>query len=94
LLKKDLELLTNFHLNTIKRLQALPNRTATAAVYLLLGATLILAEIYKRQLSLLFSIAKCTNTSIKNVAWRQASLGLENSFFYKNCQYPAHVQAS
>jgi hypothetical protein len=34
--KKDLELLTNFHLNTIKRLQALPNRTATAAVYLLL----------------------------------------------------------
>ena len=36
LLKKDLELLTNFHLNTIKRLQALPNRTATAAVYLLL----------------------------------------------------------
>jgi hypothetical protein len=43
LLKKDLELLTNFHLNTIKRLQALPNRTATAAVYLLLGATPILA---------------------------------------------------
>ena len=34
LLKKDLELLTNFHLNTIERLQALPNRTATVQHYI------------------------------------------------------------
>jgi hypothetical protein len=81
--KKDLELLTNFHLNTINRLQALPNRTATAAVYLLLGATPIIAKIHKRQLSLLFSIATCTNTSIRNVAWRQAAVESENRFFIK-----------
>ena len=83
LLKKDLELLTNFHLNTIKRLQALPNRTATATVYLLFGATPIIAETHKRQLSLLFSIATCTNTSIRNVAWKQAALGSEHIFFTK-----------
>ena len=82
-ISKDLELLTNFHLNTIKGLQALPNTTATAAVYLLLGATPIIAEIHKRQLSLLFSIATCTNTSIRNVAWRQAAIKSENSFFKK-----------
>ena len=76
------KVITNFHLNTIKRLQALlPNRTATAAVYLLLETIPIIAEIHKRQLSLLFSIATCTNTSIRNVAWRQAALGLLKKTF-------------
>ena len=59
------------------------HRTATAAVYLLLGATPIIAKIHKRQLSLLFSIATCTNTSIRNVAWRQAAVESENRFFIK-----------
>lgn len=67
LLTKDLNLLTNVHLNTIKRFQAFPSRTATAAVYLLLRATSIIAEIHKRHMSLLFSIATCT---FRNVVWR------------------------
>lgn len=39
-----------FHLNTIKRLQALPTRTATATLYLILGAITIIAEIHQIQL--------------------------------------------
>ncbi|CAC5407968.1 unnamed protein product [Mytilus coruscus] len=54
---KDTVALCSFHLSTLKHIQSLPNRTATSAVYLLLGALPITAELHKRQLSLLHSIA-------------------------------------
>ena len=37
LLKKHLKLLNDFYLDTLRKLQALPNRTSNAAVLLLLG---------------------------------------------------------
>ena len=83
LLNKDLALLTNFHLNTLKQLQSLPARTATPIVYLLLGALPISAELHKRQLSLLYSIAISDNKSMKQIACRQASTNNPSSFFVK-----------
>jgi len=50
---KDLTALHSFHLSTLKHIQSLPNRTATSAIYLLLGILPINAELHKRQLSLL-----------------------------------------
>lgn len=80
---KDINLLTSFHLNTLKRLQSLPSRTATSAVYLLLGVLPCIAEIHKRQLSLLYSIAMCENSSIKEIALRQLNAGNPSSFFVR-----------
>ncbi|VDI09308.1 Hypothetical predicted protein [Mytilus galloprovincialis] len=54
---------------------------ATSAVYLLLGALPITAELHKRQLSLLHSIAMSHNNSIREIAWRQHTAGRPNSFF-------------
>ncbi|CAC5416003.1 unnamed protein product [Mytilus coruscus] len=68
---KDIIALCSFHLSTLKHIQSLPNRTATSAVYLLLGALPITAELHKRQLSFLHSIAMSHNNSIREIAWRQ-----------------------
>ncbi|CAC5400934.1 unnamed protein product [Mytilus coruscus] len=62
---KDMASLCSFHLSTLKHLQSLPNRTATSAVYLLVGALPIAAEIDKRQLSLLNSIDMSDNIFIR-----------------------------
>ena len=64
LLKKHLKLLNDFHLDTLRKLQALPNRTLNAAVLLLLGALPLEAELDKRHLSLLFSCLKSGNTKL------------------------------
>ncbi|CAC5414819.1 unnamed protein product [Mytilus coruscus] len=70
-----------FRLSSLKHIQSLPNRTATSAVYLLLGALPITAELHKRQLSLLHSIAMSHNNSIREIAWRQHTAGRPKSFF-------------
>ncbi|VDI58367.1 Hypothetical predicted protein [Mytilus galloprovincialis] len=77
---KDMVSLCSFHLSTLKHLQSLPNRTATSAVYLLVGALPIAAEIHKRQLSLLHSIAMSDNMSIREIARRQHISGKPTSF--------------
>jgi hypothetical protein len=61
----------------------LPVRTATSAVYLLLGALPIEAELHKRQLSLLYSILASENTKLKNLMERQLTVNKNNpeSFF-------------
>ena len=79
--KKDIELLSSFHLGTLKRIQSLPSRTATAAVYLLLGQLPIEAELHKRQLSLLHAIAISDNCSLKEIASTQYTVGRPTSFF-------------
>ena len=74
-----------FHKNSLKMIQSLPERTATAAVYLLLGALPVEAEIHKKQLSLLHSILDSDNNRIKEVLNRQISVNFDNkdSFFYR-----------
>ena len=68
-----------------RNIQSLPERTATAAVYLLLGALPVEAEIHKKQLSLLHSILDSDNRRIKEVLHRQIALNVDNkdSFFYR-----------
>ena len=48
--QKQLDILSRLHTKTLRNFQALPTRTATCAVFLLLGALPINAEIHRRQL--------------------------------------------
>ena len=86
--KSHITTLEKFHKNSLRIIQSLPERTATAAVYLLLGAVPIEAEIHKRQLSLLHAILNSDNRRIKEVLGRQISVNFDNkdSFFYKIIQ--------
>ena len=62
-------------------IQSLPERTATAAVYLFLGTL----PIHKKQLSLLHGILSSDNKKIGEVLDRQISVNFDNkdSFFYR-----------
>ena len=73
--------LHRFHISTLRRLQALPERTASSVVQLLLGELPIQAEIHKRQLSLLHSIVISKNFRIKGLMARQVALQCQRSFF-------------
>ncbi|VDI70276.1 Hypothetical predicted protein [Mytilus galloprovincialis] len=75
--------LEQFHLKTLRCFQSLPIRTSSAAVYMLIGALPIEAELHKRQLSLLYSILASENTKLKNVMERQMTINAGNadSFF-------------
>ena len=86
--KSHITTLEKFHKNSLRKIQSLPERTATAAVYLLLGAVPTEAEIHERQLSLLHAILNSDNRRIKEVLDRQISVNLDNkdSFFYKIIQ--------
>ena len=72
-------------LNSLRIIQSLPERTATVAVYLLLGAVPTEAEIYKRQLSLLHAILNSDNRRIKGVLDRQISVNFDNKDSF-SCQ--------
>ena len=78
----QISILTKFHINNLRRFQSLPIRTATSAVYLLLGALPIEAELHKRHLSLLFNILTSTNTTIKDLSARQIAINLDNKHSY------------
>ena len=78
----QLNLLSKFHVNTLKRFQALPTRTTTCAVHLLLGALPIEAELHKRQLSLLYNILVSSNETITELSERQIAVNLDNPLNY------------
>ena len=50
ILKKHLKLLSDFHMDTLRKLQALPSRTSNAAVLLLLGALPLEAELDEKNI--------------------------------------------
>ena len=77
------------HISTLKRIQSLPERTAFSVVQLLLGALPVVAEIHKRQLSLLYSIVNSRNDRIKGLMARQLSLQHHKSF---SREYSTDVQ--
>ena len=81
----QLSILSKFHLKNLRNFQSLPLRTATAAVYLLLGALPLEGEIHQRQLSFLYNILSCDNHTIQNLVDRQNVLNSDNpnSFFGK-----------
>ena len=70
---------------TLRNFQTLPTRAATCAVFLLLGALPIDAEIHRRQLSFVHSILACDNSTIQGLTDRQLIMNFDNphSFFCK-----------
>ena len=76
--QKQLDILSRSHTKTLRNLQALPTRTATCAVFLLLGALPIEAEIHRRQLSFVHSILVCDNSTIQGLTDRQLIMNLDN----------------
>ena len=76
--------------------QSLPIRVATCAVYLLLGALPLEAELHKIQLGLLYNILISDNETVKELTERQIAVNLDNrlSYFSKvqdlldQCQLP------
>lgn len=74
--------LTRFHVQVLRKLQSLPDRTATGIVYLLLGALPVEAEIHKRQLSFLYNILSCENETIQTLNERQIAVNLDNQLSF------------
>ena len=73
--------LQRFHVSVLRNLQSLSVRTASAVVLLLLGALPIQAEIHRKKLSLIHSIARSHNTRMQDVMYRQLAVGHCESFF-------------
>jgi hypothetical protein len=63
--------LDDFHRGTLRQIQHLPIRTAIPAIYILLGALPIEAELDKRKLTLFGAIARDRTTLISEIAERQ-----------------------
>ena len=88
LTKTQLSQLERYHLRTLHQIQGLPQRTASSAVYMLLGALPIEAEIHKKQLSLLYAVINSDNKCLGDVVQRQLACSFNNeySFFYMVAQ--------
>ena len=76
--QKQQDILSRSHTKTLRNFQALPTRTATSTVFLLLGALPIDAEIHRRQLSFVHSILACDNSTIQGLTDRQLIMNLDN----------------
>lgn len=84
LTKTQISILSKFHTCNLRRFQTLPIRTATCAVYLLIGALPLEAELHKRHLSLVYNILTSTNKTITELSNRQIAINLDNSQSYFN----------
>jgi len=80
--KTQITTLSRFHIQVMRRIQSLPERTATSAVYMLLGSLPIEAELHKRQLSFLHNVLICNNTTINDIAARQIAVNIANPLSY------------
>ena len=78
----NINILSKFHISNLRRFQSLPIRTATCAVYLLICALPLEAELHKRQLSLLYNILIFTNKTIRELSSRQIAFNLDNNQSY------------
>ena len=65
--KTQIKELERYHLNTLRQIQSLPKRTATASVFMLLGALPIEAELHKRLLGLLYAVLTSENRCLQDV---------------------------
>ena len=82
LTQSQINVVSKFHLDNLKRFQSLPTRVATCSVYLLLGALPLNAELHKRQLSLLYNILVSDNETVKELTERQTAVNLDNKLSY------------
>ena len=75
----QLDKINRYHIKTLSNIQSLPQRTATSAVYQLLGALPIEAELHKRQLSLLYNVIKSENKCLRDLVERQLACSFNNT---------------
>ena len=85
LTKGQLEQLSKYHLQTLRNIQSLPQRTSTSAVLLLLGALPLEAELHRRCLSLAIGVINSENSTIILLVQRQFACFYDNRnrFFYE-----------
>ena len=67
-----------FHIK-LRQIQSLPKRTASSAVYKLLGALPVDAELHQRQLSLLYAVLTSENQCLQEVVQRQLACSFNNA---------------
>ena len=82
--KGQLDQLFKYHIQTLRNIQSLPQRTASAAIYMLIGALPQEAELHKRQFNLLHSVLVSENECLKGLVERQlaCSFNNPNRFFF------------
>ena len=61
----QIEQLSRYHIQTLRNIQSLPQRTLTSAVLLLLGALPLEAELHRKKLSLAISVINSDNPTLK-----------------------------
>ncbi|VDI58072.1 Hypothetical predicted protein [Mytilus galloprovincialis] len=83
---RQLKALSDFHLTFLRNIQSLPVRTASVAIYALLGALPLEAELDKRQLSLLHSILTSENQNLKEILIRQYRLQVNQGTFLERTE--------
>ena len=88
LTKTQLNQLERYHLLVLRHIQALPQRTASSAVYMFLGALPIEAEIHKRQLSLLHAVISSDNKCLRDVVKRQLACSFNNEYSFFSTSLP------
>ena len=83
LTKGQTEQLSKYHIQTLRNIQSLPQRTSTSTVLLLLGALPLEAELHRKKLSLAFSVINSDNPTLKLLVQRESSCSndIKNSFF-------------
>ena len=83
LTKGQVEQLSKYHIQTLRNIQSLPQRTSTSAVLLLLGALPLEAELHRKRLKLAISVINSENPTLKLLVQRQlaCSFDTNNSFF-------------
>ncbi|CAC5401070.1 unnamed protein product [Mytilus coruscus] len=81
--KTNITQLESFHRKNLRHLQSLPQRTAIAAIYLLIGGLPIEDELHKKQLSFLHNFLSSNVQRVKAIIIRQMSVNYDNpnSFF-------------
>lgn len=77
--KTDISNLSTYFIKFLKRIQHLPDRTANAAAYLLLGQIPIEAELHKRTLGIFRNIIDNKNSVERELAFRQLAMKTESS---------------
>ncbi len=76
LLEKDLKTLDKSYIEMLRNVMALRNKTASAAVYLLMGSIPIRGKIHIQMLKLYGAITRMPqNSSLNNIAFRQLTVG-------------------
>ena len=86
LTKKQMNELSTYYLQLLKHIQGLPKRTASCAVYLLIGAIPAEGIVHLRQLTLIGAIARSENKSLCELAIRQLAIHSTRTSWFPRTQ--------